>query len=111
MERKPISDLIRDADDAVAFAEQIRKVHARRTAPGASQREADIRNGLDRLRDAMRPLRSALGSFPFEAQTDSAEMRRAGVSAASERVQSQRRKLTKMRNRNPNPTKRGSRRA
>ena len=111
MQRKPISDLIRDADDAVAFAEQVRKIHARRTAPGASQREDDIRNGLARLRDAMKPLRSVLGAFPFEPQTATAEARRAGVRAASERVQSQRRKLTKMRNRNPNPNQRGSRRA
>jgi hypothetical protein len=111
MERKPTSDLIRDADDAVAFAVQIREAHARRTPPGASQREDDIRNGLRRLRDAMQPLRSALGSFPFEPQTAAAEARRASVRAASDRVQSQRRKLTKMRNRNPNPKKRGSRRA
>ncbi len=111
MQRKPTSDLIRDADDAVAFAERVRKVHARRTAPGDSQREDDIRNGLARLRDAMQPLRSVLGSFPFEPQTESAVARREGVRAASERVQSQRRKLTKMRNRNPNPNRRGSRRA
>ena len=109
MERKPISDLIQDADDAVAFAEQIRRVHARRTAPGTSQREDDLRNGLARLRGAMKPLRSALGSFPFEPQTATAEARRASVRAASDRVQAQRRKLTKMRNRNP--TKKGSRHA
>lgn len=89
---------IDDADAAVAFAAQVRKFHRRRTDKRqSSQRAADIESALSRLRDAMEPLRSEIGRFPYGAQTDVAERNRETIREASAAIQRERRKLWKMR--------------
>lgn len=85
------------ADAAVVFAQQVRKHHRRRTSRSAEQRAKDIDLALARLRDAMAPLRSEIGRFPYGPQTDAAERNRDKIRDASEALQRERRKLWKMR--------------
>jgi hypothetical protein len=89
---------IEAAEAAVAFARQVRKFHARRSAKGTVQRETDIADALGRLGEAMKPLRSAIGAYPMlPAQGSIAEANRARVRQASAAIQVERRKLWKMR--------------
>lgn len=87
---------IANADAAVAFAQQVRKLHRRATKRGDKRREDDLEIALLRIRDAMRPLRSAIGRFPYGPQTEIAETNRLAIRAASARLQRERRKLFKM---------------
>lgn len=87
---------IANADAAISFARQVRKFHARRTERGSKQREADIEIALTRLRECMKPLRSAIGKFPYGPQTDIAESNRNAIREASQACQRERRKLHKM---------------
>lgn len=90
-------DAIDAADAAVAFAQQMRKFHRRRTARNQQRRVDDIELALARLRDAMAPLRSEIGRFPYGPQTDIAERNRDRIRNASLAIQSERRQLWKMR--------------
>lgn len=91
-------DAIEAADAAVAFAQQVRKFHARRSDKKRStQRAADIELALERLKDAMGPLRSEIGRFPYGPQTGQAERNRDRIRKASAALQTERRKLWKMR--------------
>ena len=87
---------IEDAEAAVAFARQVRGFHARRTDRRSIQRAADITVALARLRDAMKPLRSEIGRFPYGPDTAVAEENRERIRSASEEIQRERRKLWKM---------------
>lgn len=84
------------AEAAVVFAQQTRKLHRRRTDRNAETRSRDLDAALARLRDAMKPLRSEIGKFPYGPQTDQAERNRDRIRAASEALQRERRKLFKM---------------
>ena len=84
------------ADAAVVFAQQVRKHHRRRTNRNAEQRTEDINRALQRLKDAMAPLRSEIGRFPYGPQTDVAEKNRELIRDASDALQRERRKLWKM---------------
>lgn len=86
-----------DAAAAIAFAQGVRAVHRRRSAKTSKQRQADIEIALARLKDAMRPLKSAIGKFPYGPQTDAAEDNRQAIREASLAIQRERRKLFKMR--------------
>lgn len=88
---------IADAEAAVAFAQGVRAVHRRRTAKASKQRQADIEIALARLKEAMQPLKSAIGKFPYGPQTDTAEDNRQAIRDASTAIQRERRKLFKMR--------------
>jgi hypothetical protein len=90
-------EALQAADAAVVFAQQTRKLHRRRTAKTAEARERDIEAALERLREAMKPLRSEIGRFPYGPQTDAAERNRDKIRAASDALQRERRKLWKMR--------------
>jgi hypothetical protein len=87
---------IEEADAAVAFAQQVRKFHRRRTNRTDPRRANDIALARERLADAMVPLRSEIGRFAYGPQTDIAEHNRTLIREASERIQVERRKLTKM---------------
>lgn len=87
---------MREAQDAVLFAQAVRQRHRRRTARGTAQREQDIQVALARLREAMRPLRSEIGRFSRVHASPAAEIVREDVRAASEAIQRERRKLFKM---------------
>lgn len=96
------SDLTEELDAAnaaVAYARSVRQLHARRTEKGDPQREADIRQALRRLSQAMKPLRTRIGRFPHESQTLAAERARQPVRDASAAIQRERVKLWKMRSR------------
>jgi len=90
---------IDDADAAVIFARQVRKIHRRRTNKDSEQRAHDIDLALMRLREAMAPLRSEIGRFSYGPQTEIARANRASIRQASAEIQRERRKLFKMRKR------------
>lgn len=93
-----IQDDLVDAKQAVLHAQRVRQAHRRRTSKGAPQREDDIRLALERLKEAMRPLRSYIGRLPFSIQgTEPQEA--ASVREASQAIQKERRKLWKMQKR------------
>lgn len=89
-------ELIARAESAVEYAQSVRKMHRRRTNKTSAQRTTDIQIALDRLREAMDPIRSEIGRFPYGAQTEAAEQRRAAIRHASQAIQRERRKLWKM---------------
>ena len=94
----PRSD-IESAFAAVQHAEATRRYHARRTPRGSRQREEDLRLAAERLKEAMKPLRSHIGRFPYGPQTEIAGQNRARILEASDAIQRERRKLWKMRSR------------
>lgn len=63
---------------------------------GSTQRGEDIEVALRRLRTAMAPLRSALGKFPHDPQTEAYLALHERVRQASYEVQRERIKLHKM---------------
>lgn len=91
------TDAIEAADAAVIFAQQVRRMHRRRSGRTSKQRSSDIELALTRLKEAMGPIRSEIGRFPYGPQTDAAEANREAIRVASARIQSERRKLWKMR--------------
>lgn len=92
-------ELIKDAVAAVANAQRVRAFHRRRTQTDSQQRQDDIGIALARLKEAMTPLRSEIGRFPYGAQTDEAEVARDRIREASHNIQVERRKLWKMQKR------------
>lgn len=78
------------------FAQQVRKRHARRTDVRSPARAEDIETALARLKIAMKPLRSAIGSFTYGPQTSIAEENRQTIREASLALQRESRKLHKM---------------
>jgi|SRR6187402_1455607 len=89
-------DAIDEAASAVAYAQQVRAYHRRRTGRGSRQREADIELALTRIHEAMKPIRREIGRFPYGPQTDLAEHNREVIREASDALQRERRKLWKM---------------
>jgi hypothetical protein len=88
---------IEAADAAVVFAQQVRRIHRRRTDKSSKQRKTDIELALSRLKEAMAPLRTEIGRFPYGPQTGPAERNRQVIRNASDAIQRERRKLHKMR--------------
>lgn len=86
------------AESAVVFAAQTRRYHRRRTRKESEQRAQDIERALDRIREAMRPLRREIGRFTYGAQTAQADRNRDRIRQLSAALQAERRKLWKMRN-------------
>ena len=91
-------NIIEGADAAVVFAQQVRRIHRRRSNKTSAQRVSDIELALTRLKEAMRPLRTEIGRFPYGPQSDLAERNRQKIRDASAAIQRERRKLFKMRN-------------
>jgi hypothetical protein len=89
-------NVIENADAAVAYAQQVRQFHARRTSRKSAQRTADINVALARLKEAMAPLKREIGRFPYGPQTSIAEANRQRIRDASCAIQTERRKLWKM---------------
>jgi hypothetical protein len=85
------------AHAAVEHAQAVRRLHRRRTDKNSPQRTADIDIALEQLKAVMRPLRTYIGKFPYGPQTDIAEANREIIYSASNAIQSERRKLWKMR--------------
>lgn len=91
-----LSDALEAADAAVDNAQAVRKFHRRRTDKRSKQRQQDIDIALERIKDAMKPLRSFLGRFAYGPQTEAAWAKYYAVSEASKALQAERRKLWKM---------------
>lgn len=89
--------IIDSACSAVDYARSVRAYHRRRTETNSPQRKTDITVALDRLRRAMKPLKSEIGRFPYGPQTTTAEANRQAIRDASAAIQRERRKLWKMR--------------
>ncbi len=100
----PINDALKEAKLAVKNAQEVRSYHRRRTERGDQQREADLTLALDRVKAAMRPLRSAIGKFPYERPTATNEARQQRIKDASFSLQRERRKLWKMLHRSERTT-------
>lgn len=96
MNLHPIEPAIKEALMAVRHARDVRKVHARRTTKGTKQREDDLQMASSRVKLAMKPLRSFLGSAPSKTQTDAFVDLTERVKQASSELQAERRKLWKM---------------
>jgi hypothetical protein len=94
--KHPIEDELIAAEAAVRHAQMVRKFHRRRSQRGSSQREADLQEARDRLRSAMKPLRSYLGRASSSAQTNYNADLHERVREASASMQRERRKLHKM---------------
>lgn len=89
-------NIIESAERAIENAQRVRRYHRRRTERNSLQRKTDIEVALERLREAMKPLRSEIGRFAYGPATETAENNRAVIRARSAAIQSERRKLWKM---------------
>jgi hypothetical protein len=87
---------IDDAEAAIQFAQAVRRAHRLRRDGNHKRRASDIKIALDRLREAMRPLRSHIGRFPYGPTTPAAEANRQLIRMTSLNIQKERRKLHKM---------------
>jgi hypothetical protein len=81
---------------AVENARRVRSFHRRRTEKRSAQRRNDIMVARERLKEAMKPLKSEIGRFPYGPQTETAEANRQAIRDMSAAIQSERRKLWKM---------------
>jgi aminoglycoside phosphotransferase family enzyme len=99
MAQHPIDADLKVAFAAVRHARDVRKYHARRTKKGSVQREIDLEEALQRLRESMKPLRSYLGQVPYKEESHTLQNVTENVYKASAAIQSERRKLWKMQNR------------
>jgi hypothetical protein len=88
--------VVADAESAVEHARRVREHHRRRTDKESPQRRADIELALERLKAAMAPLRSHLGRFPYLDETAQNRRAREAMLEISQEIQTQRRKLWKM---------------
>jgi hypothetical protein len=93
-----IESFIAEADLAVQAAQEVRDFHRKRTARDDVQRVADIEIALERIKNAMRPLRSEIGRFPKQPPTTNNLERQGRIREASLALQRERRKLWKMKN-------------
>jgi DNA-binding NtrC family response regulator len=91
-----INEALHEASLAIQNAQEVRAYHRKRSQRGDTQREADLEMAIERVRDAMRPLRSEIGRFPHQAQSATVEARQGKIRAASTALQRERRKLWKM---------------
>ena len=91
-----IQDALHEAALAVENAQEVRALHRKRTDRGDKQREDDLKMALERVKRAMKPLRSEIGRFPKQGKTPTNLQRQERVRAASLALQKERRKLWKM---------------
>lgn len=91
----PTKELDR-AERAVQNARRVREYHRRRTERDAKQRVHDVELALKRISEAMRPLRSIRGRFPYGPQTEAAEDNRQAIIAVMNELKRERMKLWKM---------------
>ena len=87
---------VTNAEAAIKNAQRVRATHRRRTTVGSSAREDDLAIGLERLAQAMKPIRSEIARFPYGPQTDTAEANRQKLRNLSKQIQGERRRLWKM---------------
>lgn len=91
-----INGFLREADLAVANAQEVRAYHRKKTSRDDLQRLSDITIALERVKAAMKPLRSEIGRFPRQHPSATILARQERIRAASQALQKERRKLWKM---------------
>jgi hypothetical protein len=91
-----VTEALQEAELAVQNAQDVRRFHRKRTEKGDVQREADLNMAIERVRAAMKPLRSEIGRFPKQPNTANVLSRQKRIRAASNALQAERRKLWKM---------------
>jgi hypothetical protein len=96
MPKKPDTDIVTEAKAAVSHAQRVRRSHARRTDRNSKQRAKDVEMALDRLREAMRPIRSGIAKYAVGPQTEDRRQVYYLYRDLSEAIQKERRKLWKM---------------
>ena len=96
-----LPEALEAAEAAAQNAQRVRAFHRRRTDKRSKQRAQDIEIALERIKDAMGPLRTFLGRYSYGPQTVARHGQYQKVSAASRALQAERRKLWKMQNRKP----------
>jgi hypothetical protein len=87
---------MKEAELAVANAQDVRALHRKRSTRDDRQRQNDLTMALKRVKAAMKPLRSEIGKFPYGPQNTTAAENRLKIRAASAALQRERRKLWKM---------------
>jgi hypothetical protein len=100
--RHPIDDELVVAEAAVRHAQMVRRFHARKSPRGSAQRQADLQEARERLRTAMKPLRSYLGRAAYKNATNYNADLHDRVRETSAAMQKERRKLHKMAARSTN---------
>lgn len=83
--------------DAVQFAQDVRSVIRKKHPKGHRQREADLEIAQERVQEAMTPIRSRLCQMQYLKGTPAHEKEYKRLRKVSEALQSERRKLWKMR--------------
>lgn len=101
MARPSTNSMILGADGAVSNAQDVRAFHRKRTHKGHQQRETDIKHALQRIQTAMKPIRSELGRVRYRGQSSERLAEALLLKAASARLQTERRKLWKLRGKPP----------
>lgn len=91
-----IEAALKEAHAACRHAQDIRGFYARRSERDEKQRQDDLQAARERVRLAMTPLRSFLGSAPKRTGSKNNFDLADRVRAASKALQSERRKLWKM---------------
>lgn len=84
------------AERAIVNARRVREYHRRRSERTNKQRVHDVELALKRIREAMTPLRSIRGRFPYGPQTAAAEENREQIRQVMEQLKKERMKLWKM---------------
>jgi type VI protein secretion system component VasF len=92
------------AERAIQNAVRVREFHRRRSERTSKQRVHDVETALKRIREAMTPLRSIRGRFPYGPQTTAAEENREQIIAVMEQLKRERMKLWKMLPKKPDTT-------
>src|SRR3954471_22681742 len=91
----PLQRELDTAAAAVSHAQEVRILHRRQTERASSQRQRDIELALERLKDAMRPLRTHIGRIQRVPELFN-EPDEEAIRSASQALQTERRKLWKM---------------
>lgn len=93
---------IKNAERAILFAQQVRRMHARRTPTNSKRRNNDIELGITRLHEAMKPIRAMTAKARFQPFNSISAEQRELVQSVSLRLQTERRKLWKLKKVNKN---------
>jgi hypothetical protein len=84
------------AETAIQHAQSVRSYHRKETHPRHPQRLTDIKHAENRIKNAMRPIRSALGRAPYMNSSQITEKRLEQLRDMSKLLQAERRKLWKL---------------
>lgn len=90
------SQTVEKAEAAIAYAQEVRTYHRKRTRINHPQRNTDIQYATRKVQAAMRPIRSKLGKAPYRPINETSRRETDELKRLSARVQAERRKLWKL---------------